>query len=143
MLVRASLAIFFTVVSRVCAQEALSEALPSPADMIAQPLSESAWLDLRQTTPRNSKTQNAPAWVEALTLLPGETTEGGGMSKSIFRIRVTQPGPDYRVLFFRLFFDDKPNQQPELVAWDESGTHVFRSGALGSGINLPSSESVI
>ena len=35
-------------------------------------------------------------WVEALTLLPGELTEGGGASKSIFRIRVTQPGPDYQ-----------------------------------------------
>src|SRR5213592_1686558 len=143
MLVRVALAIFFAAVSRVCAQEALSEALPSPIDMIAQPAPETAWLDLRQTAPRNSKTQNAPAWVEALALLPGETTEGGGMSKSVFRIRVTQPGPDYRVLFFRLFFDDKPNQQPELIAWDESGTHVLRSGTLGSGINLPSSDSVM
>src|SRR5438094_7312752 len=64
-------------------------------------------------------------------------------SKSVFRIRVTQPTPDYQVLFFRLFFDDKPGKQPELIAWDESGTHVLRSGALGSGINLPSSDSVM
>src|SRR6266498_3383264 len=143
MLARVALAIFFAVVSRVCAQEALSEALPSPADMIAQPVPESAWLDLRQTMSRNSKSQEAPAWVEALTLLPGELTEGGSASKSIFRIRVTQPGPDYQILFFRLFFDDKPNQQPELVAWDESGTHVLRSGTLGVGMNLPSSDSVL
>ncbi|PYK09268.1 MAG: hypothetical protein DME61_07165 [Verrucomicrobia bacterium] len=143
MLVRVVLAIFFAAVSRICAQEALSEALPSPTDMIAQPAPESAWLDLRQTAPRNSKTQDAPAWVEALALLPGETTEGGGMSKSVFRIRVTQPGPDYRILFFRLFFDDKPNQQPELIAWDESGTHILRSGTLGVGMNLPSSDSVV
>src|SRR5262249_24477696 len=108
MLVRVALAIFFAAVSRVCAQEAFSDGLPSPADvadLFAQPVPESAWLDLRQTAPRNSKTQNAPAWVEALTLLPGQTTEGGGMSKSIFRIRVTQPGPEYQILFFRLFFD--------------------------------------
>src|SRR6266404_1962131 len=143
MLARVVLAIFFAAVSRVCAQEALSDALPSPADMIAQPVPESAWLDLRQTTPRNSKTQNAPAWVEALSLLPGQTTEGGAMSKSIFRIRVTQPGPEYRILFFRLFFDDKANQQPQLIAWDESGTHILRSGTLGVGMNLPSSDSVI
>src|SRR6266404_6801621 len=131
MLARVVLAIFFAAVSRVCAQEALSDALPSPADMsdmLAQPMPESAWLDLRQTAPRNSKTQNAPAWVEALSLLTAETTETGGTSKSIFRIRVAQPGPEYHVLFFRLFFDDKVNQQPELVAWDESGTHVLRSG---------------
>jgi hypothetical protein len=146
MLARVALALFFAAVSRVCAQEALSDALPSPADMIgmiAQPVPESAWLDLRQTAPGNSKTQNAPAWIEAITLLPGETTEGGPISKSVFRIRVTQPGPDYQVLFFRLFFDDIPNQQPELIAWDESGTHILRSGTLGAGMNLPSSDSVI
>src|SRR5438094_2150164 len=143
MLARAAFAIFFGVVCRVSAQEALTDALPAPLDTIAQPVPSSAWLDLRQTAPRNSKTQNAPAWVEAVTLLPGETTERGAMSKSVFRIRVTQPGPEYQVLFFRLFFDDKPNQQPELIAWDESGTHILRSGTLGVGMNLPSSDSVI
>src|SRR5882724_6821377 len=143
MLVRAVFAIFFAAVSRVGAQEALSEALPSPVEIIAQPFPGSAWLDLRQNATRNSKTQNAPAWVEALTLLPGQATESGGSAKSIFRIRVTQPGPDYQVLFFRLFFDDKANQQPELVAWDESGTHILRSGTLGVGMNLPSSDSVV
>src|ERR1700745_843647 len=146
MLARVALALFFAAVSRVCAQEAFSAALPSPADMIGkipQPVPESAWLDLRQTTAGNSKTQNTPAWVEAITLLPGETTEGGATSKSVFRVRVTHPGPDYQVLFFRLFFDDKPSQQPELIAWDESGTHILRSGTLGAGMNLPSSDSVI
>ncbi|PYL61373.1 MAG: hypothetical protein DMF31_02425 [Verrucomicrobia bacterium] len=136
MSVRLTLAIFLAAACRVCAQEAFTDALPSLAEMIAHPIPESAWLDLRQTAPRNSKPQNAPAWVEALALLPAETTETGGTSKSIFRIRVAQPGPEYHVLFFRLFFDDKVNQQPELVAWDESGTHVLRSGTLGRGMNL-------
>jgi hypothetical protein len=137
-------AILMAAACRVSAQEALADGLPAPPAMLAQaPLPSSAWLDLRQTTSRNSKTQEAPAWVEALTLLPGELTEGGTASKSVFRIRVTQPGPDYKILFFRLFFDDKPNLQPELVAWDESGTHILRSGTLGVGMNLPSSDSVI
>jgi hypothetical protein len=143
MLARAAFAISFAAVCRVCAQEALSDALPPPAEITAQPVPESAWLDLRQNAPRNSKPQNAPAWVEALTLLPGEATEGGGTAKSIFRIRLTQPGPDYHILFFRLFFEDKANQQPELIAWDESGTHVLRSGTLGMGMNLPSSDSLL
>jgi len=143
MLVRAAFAIFLAAVCRVCAQEALTDTLPAPPDATAQPIPDSAWLDLRQTAPQNSKTQDAPAWVEALTLLPGEATEGGGASKSVFRIRVTQPGPDYRILFFRLFFDDKPNQQPQLIAWDESGSHILRSGTLGVGMNLPSSDSVL
>jgi hypothetical protein len=143
MLLRAAFAILLAAVCRVCAQEALPEGLPSSADTSTQSSPESAWLDLRQIAPKNSKTQAAPAWVEALTLIPGEATEGGGGSKSIFRIRVAQPSPEYKVLFFRLFFDDKANQQPELVAWDESGTHILKSGTLGVGMNLPSSDSVI
>ena len=145
MFTRAALAIFLAAVCRVSAQVALPDDLPVPPPLLAQPqpLPSSAWLDLRQTTSRNSKTQEAPEWVEALTLLPGELTEGGTASKSVFRIRVTPPGSDYKILFFRLFFDDKPNQQPELVAWDETGTHILRSGTLGAGTNLPSSDSVI
>jgi hypothetical protein len=139
-------AILMAAACRVSAQEALTDGLPVPPPMLAEPtpIPSSAWLDLRQTTSRNSKTQEAPAWVEALTLLPAaELTEGGPAAKSVFRIRVTQPGPDYKILFFRLFFDDKPNQQPELIAWDESGSHILRSGTLGAGMNLPSSDSVI
>ena len=147
MLTRIAVAMFLAGVCRVSAQEALPDALAVPPPMLARAaepsIPSSAWLDLRQTTSRNSKTQEAPAWVEALTLLPGELTENGTASKSVFRIRVTQPGPEYKILFFRLFFDDKPGQQPELVAWDESGTHILRSGTLGAGMNLPSSDSVI
>jgi hypothetical protein len=145
MLVRAVFAILFATIWRVGAQEAFTDTLPPAADATTaeQPVPESAWLDLRQGAPQNSKTQKAPAWVEALTLLPAETTEGAPMSKSVFRIRVTQPSPDYQVLFFRLFFDDKADQQPEVIAWDESGTHVLRSGTLGAGMNLPSSDSVL
>src|ERR1700730_6437153 len=143
MLLRAVFAILLVAIWRVYAQEALTDALPAPTDATQQPIPESAWLELPQNAPQNSKTQNAPVWVEALTLLPTETTERAPMSKSVFRIRVRQPSPDYQVLFFRLFFDDKPDQQPELIAWDESGTHVLRSGTLGAGMNLPSSDSVL
>src|SRR5437016_10382473 len=135
--------LLFSAISRVWAQEAFSDALrPSNDAKLEQPTPESAWLDLRQNSPRNSTPQAAPPWVEAVTLLREQST-GDTMPKSVFRIRVTQPSADYQVLFFRLFFDDKPGQQPELIAWDESGTHVLRSGALGSGINLPSSDSAI
>ena len=143
MLARAVFAIFFATICRVYAQEALTDALPARSEATEQQVPESAWLDLRQNAPQNSKMQNAPAWVEALTLLPAETTEAAPMFKSVFRIRVSQPSPDYHVLFFRLFFDDRADQQPELIAWDESGTHVLRSGTLGAGMNLPSSDSVL
>src|SRR5262245_42666639 len=124
MLTRTAFAISLAPVCSVNAQEALWDDRPTLPPMLAarppvlavtpptgaEPLPSSAWLDLHQTTSRNSKTQEAPAWVEALTLLPAQPTEGSNVSKSVFRIRVTPPGPDYKILFFRLFFDDKPNQ---------------------------------
>src|ERR1700731_1477205 len=125
------------------AQEAFNNALPPSANgKLGEPLPASAWLDLRQNAPGNSTPQSAPRWVESVTMVPAQTT-GGAAPKSIFRIRVAQPSGDYQVLFFRLFFDDKAEQRPELIVWDESGTQVLRSGELGSGIGLPSSDSVM
>jgi hypothetical protein len=130
-------------VSRIHAQEAFSDALHALIETtLDQAPAESAWLDLRQNAPQNSRTQEAPGWVEAVTLSATQPA-GETSAKSVFRIRVTPPSPDYQVLFCRLFFDDKPGQQPELIAWDESGTHIVRSGALGLGIDLPSSDSVM
>jgi hypothetical protein len=125
--------------SSVFAQEAFNAALPSLNDTkVGASLPEGAWLDLRQYRAAASKPQSAPQWVEAVAL--SAMSPGG---KSVFRIRVAPPSPDYQVLFFRLFFDDKPDAKPELVAWDESGTQVLRSGELGSGVGLPSSEAVV
>jgi hypothetical protein len=139
----AVLALLFSATSRVYAQEAFSDALPTLSDTnLGQATPESAWIDLRQNTPRNSTPQSVPPWVEAVTLFPAQST-GDTVPKSVFRIRVAQPSANYQVLFFRLFFDDKPGQLPELIAWDETGTQVLHSGALGSGINLPSSDSVM
>ena len=103
---------------------------------------ESAWIDLRQIAAANSKAQSAPRWVEAVTLGPGASNSQIA-TKSIFRIRVSRPKKELNSLVFRLFFDDNPKAHPEIVAWDESGTQVIRSGALGAGLNLPTSETVV
>jgi hypothetical protein len=103
---------------------------------------ESAWIDLRQTLAANAKAQTAPTWVEAVTLTPAPSTTPA-TPKSIFRIRVSKPRKELEVLMFRLFFEDKSKMQPEIVAWDESGSQVLRSGKLGSGLNLPTSETVM
>jgi hypothetical protein len=116
----------------------LSESQPQTATAGKTTL-ESAWIDLRQNA--HPGTQSAPSWVEAVSMSPSVTADG--MPQTVFRIRVAHPPGDYQVLFFRLFFDDKPDARPELVAWDESGTEVLRSGQLGSGVDLPSSDSTM
>ena len=80
--------------------------------------------------------------MESVTIIPGDTKEGA-LPKTTFRIRLARPRADFQVLFFRLFFDDNPDQKPQLVAWDESGTQVLQSGPLGPGLGLPTSESVM
>jgi len=105
-------------------------------------LPQSAWLDLRQNAAANSNAQSAPDWVEALAMTPAPSTSSAA-GKTVFRIRTAHPPGDYQVLFFRLLFDDKAEARPEVVAWDESGTQVLRSGELGSGVGLPSSDSVM
>lgn len=130
--------------SSLPAQQALPESLPSIEITTDKPgRIESAWIDLRQNAATTrSTTQTAPTWVESVGLAEARVVDG--VSRTVFRIRLTRPaGQDYSVLFFRLFFDDKPDARPELVAWDESGTQVLRSRALGAGIDVPSSDSVM
>lgn len=128
--------------SSALAQEAFSDGLPQKeSGATEQSTAENAWIDLRQHPSAASRPQSAPSWVEAVNMT--STTGADGMPRSVFRIRVGRPAGDYQVIFFRLFFDDNANARPELVAWDESGTQVLRSGELGSGIGLPSSDSVM
>ena len=125
-------------------QDAVHRAMPDVRDTNGNriPL-HSAWLDLRQNAPGAATPQNAPAWVESVTFVPVPARPGIAPAQSIFRIRVARPAPALQMLLFRLFFDDKPNQQPTITAWDESGSQVIRSAPLGGGIDLPSSDTVI
>src|SRR5512132_103795 len=114
-----ALAFFVIAAAALRAQQALPPAgtqVLKPSQS-AEAAPDSAWLDLRQNNSTHSKVQAAPAWVESVTFAPVKrTTEGP--AKSVFRIRLTRPNEDCQILLFRLYFDDKPEQQPELIAWD-------------------------
>jgi hypothetical protein len=124
------------------AQEAFSNGLPPNDDWAGgQAISQNAWIDLRQHSKAASRPQTAPDWVEAVNMTASTGTDG--KPRTVFRIRVSRPSADFQVIFFRLFFDDNSGARPEIVAWDELGSQVLRSGELGSGIGLPSSDSVM
>ena len=128
--------------STALAQEAFSNGLPTPdAASDPQVTAQSAWIDLRQHPSAASRPQSAPDWVEAVNMTSAAGRDG--TPRTVFRLRVSHPAGDYQVVFFRLFFDDNANARPEVVVWDESGTQVLRSGDLGSGVGLPSSDSVM
>ena len=124
------------------AQQALPQNLTEPAEAQTRAaIPEKAWLDLRQNAPVHSTTQTAPDWVESVGMDSPRVVSG--VAKSVFRIRLTRPVGDYSVLFFRLFFDDQADARPEIVAWDEVGAQILRSGVLGSGLGVATSESVM
>ena len=128
--------------SSVIAQEAFNNGLPQNDEgASSQAVAENAWIDLRQRPSAGSRPQSAPSWVEAVSMT--STTGTDGRPRAVFRIRVSRPSADYQIMFFRIFFDDKADARPEIVAWDELGTQVLRSGDLGSGVGLPSSDSVM
>ena len=129
-------------VSSARAQDVLADTLAKGPPSTGSRNLESAWLDLRQMPASNSKPQASPDWVEAVSIVPAGKALGVP-EKTIFRIRLNRPTPEAQVLFFRLFFDDNPEQRPQLTAWDESGTVVVQSGPIGAGMGLPTSESVM
>lgn len=133
---------FLGATSSLLAQEAFSDGLPQ-ADQNAgvQSVVQNAWIDLRQHSRAASRPQSAPDWVEAVNMTTATGTDGA--PRTVFRIRVSRPSSDYQIVFFRLFFDDNAAARPEIVAWDELGSQVLRSGELGSGIGLPTSDSVM
>jgi hypothetical protein len=118
------------------------QAIARPAAGQQSPPLGSAWLDLRQNADAKSPTQTAPQWVKAVTMLPAHG-DNASAPKTLFRIELARPGGNYSNLLFRLFFDDQPNAHPQLIARAESGAEVSHSGDLGSGIDLPTSESVV
>jgi hypothetical protein len=139
-----ALAIFLVALGAARAQQALppegAQVLRSSQSAEAAP--DSAWLDLRQNNPTRSKVQAAPPWVESISFAPASAA-AEGPKKSVFRIRLTRPNEECQLLLFRLYFDDRPEEQPELIAWDESGTQLLRSGPLGRKTGLATSSSTV
>lgn len=103
---------------------------------------DSAWLDLRQIEASHATAQAAPPWVESVSFVSNQRNPEAP-AHSTFRIRINRPNDDCQILLFRLFFDDNPKTQPELIAWDESGSQVLHSGSLGEGTGLPTSVSTV
>ena len=86
--------------------------------------------------------QSAPDWVEAVTFIPAGTQADARGAECVSHSAGKTRRPCQRP-FFRLFFNDQTAARPEIVAWDESGSQLLRSGPLGAGIDLESSESVM
>lgn len=103
-----------------------------------QPTPFSVWLDLRASAP--SSKSGFPIWMESLqrTFTP---EADGALAKTVFRLRLRRIVTGEIQL--RLFFTDTLGNAPVVSGWSETGKKLYESQPLGSGLELPTSETVI
>lgn len=103
-----------------------------------QPTPFSAWLDFKsigKTTPRKT---GLPIWIESV-----ERVQSKDKQSTTFRMRLRHVGTLHDELMLRLYFLDNEGASPTVTGWTETGSQPFASPALGSGVGLDTSESMI
>jgi hypothetical protein len=112
------------------------------APILEQPTSFSVWLDLNALSRPGAEKPALPIWFESFQseLVPAKN---GTPPKTVYRLRLRKMPSLHREVLLRVFFDDVIGLQPVVTAWTETGREQFRSAALGSGIGLPTHESVV
>lgn len=119
----------------------------APADSEPLPISEqitpfSVWLDFNVLARPNSPKPALPIWFESFH---SDTAKAQGAipPKTTFRLRLRKMPDLHRELLLRVYFNDLPDMLPEVSAWSEAGRQRFRSTPLGTGVGLPTQESVV
>jgi hypothetical protein len=127
----------------VSAQEVtIGRARAKKAEVAEPTIVRGAWLDLRQNTAGKAGPQSAPAWVQDVSMVPQDTKDGAP-PKTTFRVKLAPPAGDFPLLMFRLFFEDRADRRPRLLAADQSGGLLLQTTPLGVGLGLATSESVM
>jgi hypothetical protein len=113
-----------------------------PVPLQEQPAAFSVWLDFPALARPGAADPALPIWFEGLQTLRAPA-QGHEPPKTFYRLRIRRlPGLQSEMLL-RIFFDDLPDMQPVVSGWTETGKERFRSEPLGTGIGLPTSESII
>jgi hypothetical protein len=111
------------------AQEAHEEATPY-----------SVWLDFNRLAANRWPKTDLPFWVESVGAEAMMIQDRIGTTT--FRLRFREIQRLTKELQLRLFFDDQKSASPKITGWSETGTLRFERGPLGSGIGLPTSETI-
>ena len=117
-------------------------AAQEPTPLSDQPTPFSVWLDLNALSKPGAENPSLPIWFESFQNEPVKAKDGAP-PKTVYRLRLRRMPSLHRELMLRIFFDDLPDMQPVVTAWTETGREQFRSPALGTGIGLPASESLV
>lgn len=136
-----------TRISRFFAFAALAASLAFPGDAPAQELRAEAvpysvYLDIKALSKPRPPKLSLPIWLESVQS-DRPRVKKGEPKYTVLRLRLRRVGLLNREVQLRLFFDDQPGLSPSVGAWTETGVARFHSGPLGTGLGLPTSESVI
>lgn len=134
--------LFAPMVRSIFAALILAGSCAVAQELVDQPAPFSAWLDFNVLGRANSTAPALPIWFESCQsdTHPATLTSP---PKTVFRFRLRRMPSLHRDVLLRLYFDDLPDMHPIVTAWTETGRERFRSTPLGTGIGLPSQESVI
>ena len=131
--------------------------LGNAQELTVQPTPFTALLDFALLRNPVIPKQSLPIWLESVQIIPAESADATvavdsgipmGLPEekqpphTVFRIRLRSMPNLGSHLLLRLFFEDRPDAHPRITAWSETGTCCFASPPLGSGLNLPASESL-
>ncbi|MDQ3623130.1 MAG: hypothetical protein M3463_11660 [Verrucomicrobiota bacterium] len=105
-------------------------------DVRTQPTPFSVWLPFQG----QSRLKSLPIWLESLRRDTQPAWQG--TEKTVFRLRLRRFTQLHSAIQLRLFFEDQPDARPVVSGWSETGVRQFLSGPLGTGIGLPTSESI-
>ena len=113
----------------------LAHAVPMCAqEMQSQPVPFTAYLDFKTITSNTA----LPIWLESLN---SSTIEQAPV-KTTFRLRFRKLAGINDQMLLRLYFTDLKDAKPEVSAWTELGESMMAPKILGSGLGLPTSETL-
>lgn len=111
-------------------------------ELRVQPTPFSVWLDFEELGKADVPKGALPIWIEEV-VKQSIPARDGAAAKTLFRIRLRRVGSLNSAFQLRLFFFDQPGGAPVVTGWTETGLQPFSGGALGAGLDLPSSASLI
>lgn len=108
-----------------------------------QPTPFSVWIDLREVAAgKMTRAAALPIWLDSVQF-DEKPNNGDPNAPSIFRLHFRRMAHLNAELQLRLFFDDQAGRAPTIKGWSETGLQRFQAGPFGSGLEMPTSESLL
>ncbi len=111
-------------------------------DLAVHPTPFSVWIDFEAWTRSSSPKPALPIWIESIAR-ESTPASSGHPAKTTFRIRLRRLTALTNEITLRLFYTDVPGARPVVSGWTETGIQPYDSHALGVGLNLATSETLL